>query len=49
MSSGLNLEYQGVSANRILEREDRHAYRMTFPRLMKRMRSIATAAYVHAT
>ena len=39
-----------MSASRIPEREsDDHAYRTVFPRLMKRMRSIATAAYVHAT
>ena len=50
MSSGLKLEHRKASAKRVREREINHqAHRTTFPRLMKRIRSIATAAYVHAT
>jgi len=49
MSSGLELERRNVSASRILERKSNdHAYRTMFPRLIKRMRSIATAVYMHA-
>lgn len=50
MSSGLKLEYRKGLASRFSEHVyNDHAYRRMFSRLMKRMRSIATAAYVHAT
>lgn len=39
-----------MSANRLPEQgSNNYAYRAMFPRLIKRMRSIATAAYVQAT
>ena len=50
MSSGLKLECRKLSVNKWgAGREDYHAYKTTFPCLIKRMRSIATAAYVHTT